>query len=35
VFATSAPHALRLLACTRHLDGDGAVADDPRALCGG
>lgn len=34
VFAARAPHPVRLLACTRHLEGDGA-ADDPRALCGG
>ncbi|BDI05377.1 histidine phosphatase family protein [Sphaerotilus microaerophilus] len=35
VFAAHAPHAVRLLACTRHLEGETAVADDPRALCGG
>lgn len=29
------PHRLRLLACTRHLDGPGAAADDPLALSGG
>ncbi|HNB43496.1 MAG TPA: histidine phosphatase family protein [Burkholderiaceae bacterium] len=38
VFDAAAPHPVRLLACTRHLDGGasgGRWADDPRALCGG
>lgn len=38
VFDAKAPHRVRLLACTRHLDegsSDGRWADDPRALCGG
>lgn len=35
VVAAAAPHRVRLLACTRHLEEGDQVADDPRALCGG
>jgi 2,3-bisphosphoglycerate-dependent phosphoglycerate mutase len=33
LFDAEPPHALRLLNCTRHLDG--AMGDDARALSGG
>lgn len=35
VVAAAAPHRVRLLACTRHLEEGDQVVDDPRALCGG